>query len=75
LVCTLSRRLRPEQSSIASDAVALKDFLARNLTFDPGGHRFRVENAHGDRAEYRPHGPMGERERPEWSLNWGARRK
>jgi hypothetical protein len=75
LGCTLSRRLLPERSSIASDAVAIRDFVAKHFGIDLGGKSYRVENAHGDRADHRTHGPMGERKSTQWSLNWGARRK
>ena len=70
----LSRRLSPESKSAARDAVALRDFVGSRFSFDFGGHRWRVENAHGSRTEHRPHGPLGEHRALQWSLNWGARK-
>jgi hypothetical protein len=75
LVCTLSRKLSPESTSAALDAVALRDFVVEHFDFDFGERDWRVTNAHGDRAERRSRGPLGERRPLEWSLNFGAKRR
>lgn len=72
--CTLSRRPKPESSSAATDAVALRDVLSERFDFDFGDKSWRIDNAHAERAEYRPHGPMGNRKPLAWSINFGAKR-
>lgn len=74
-LCSLSRQIPREATSIARDAVALRDLAAAELGVDFGVNRWRVHNAHGEAHEHRPHGPMGERQRVAWSLNWGAKRR
>ncbi|MBI3201329.1 MAG: hypothetical protein HYZ29_07270 [Myxococcales bacterium] len=73
MLCTVSRQIPESATSIAKDAVALREIAARDLGFEIGVRRWRVENAHGERDEHRPHGPMGG-QRVQWSLNWGAKR-
>ena len=73
--CSVSRQIPKDATSIARDAVALRDIVKRELGFDFGGRRWRIDNAHGERAEHRPHGPMGGGARVQWSLNWGAKRR
>jgi hypothetical protein len=75
LICTLSRKLPAESTSAARDAVALRDFVSEELGLELGGRAWRVENAHGDRREHRPHGPMGDGRRLQWSINFGAKRR
>jgi hypothetical protein len=70
----LARRLYPESGSAARDAVAIRDFIKARFDFDFGGQRWRVDNAHGERAEHRPHGPVAQRQPLAWSLNWGTRK-
>jgi len=75
LVGTLSRKLAPDSTSAARDAVALRDFVAGQFDFDFGDQDWRVSNAHGDRAEHRSRAPLGTRRPLEWSLNFGAKRR
>lgn len=75
VICTLSRKLPAESTSAARDAVALRDFVTEELGLELGGRAWRVENAHGDRREHRPHGPMGDGRRLQWSINFGAKRR
>jgi len=72
---TLSRQIPREATSIARDALALRELCERELGFVFGAQRWRVENAHGESEEHRPHGPMGDGQHVQWSLNWGARRR
>lgn len=74
-LCTVSRQLGREATSIAREAVELKTLVERELGFQFGAHRWRVDNAHGEAPEHRPHGPMGGGQRVQWSLNWGAKRR
>jgi hypothetical protein len=73
--CSLSRQIPREATSIAKDAVALRDLAQAELGVDFGAHRWRVHNAHGEAPEHRAHGPMGDGRRVSWSLNWGAKRR
>ncbi|MBK7578595.1 MAG: hypothetical protein IPI67_00180 [Myxococcales bacterium] len=74
LYVSLSRQIPREATSIARDAVALRELVSRQLAFDFGGQRWRVENAHGERVEHRAHGPLSGGGPVHWSLNWGAKR-
>jgi len=74
-ICALSRQIPEEATSMARDAVALRDVVGRELDFDFGGRRWLIDNAHGQRMEHRPRGPMGAGARVQWSLNWGAKRR
>lgn len=75
LLCTVSRQIPADATSIARDAVALRELVEKHLGFAVGAQRWRVDNAHGERREHRPHGPMGGGQGVQWSLNWGARRR
>lgn len=74
VACTLSRRPKPETSSASTDALALREVLKERFDFDFGDKPWRIDNAHAERAEYRPHGPMGNRKPLAWSINFGAKR-
>lgn len=74
LVTSLCRQIPKDATSIARDAVALKDLLAEAFGFDIEGRHWRIDNAHGEASEHRTHAPLAGR-RLEWSLNWGARRR
>jgi hypothetical protein len=75
VIATLSRKLPAESTSAARDAVALREFVSEELELELGDRDWHVENAHGDRREHRPHGPMGDGRRLQWSLNFGAKRR
>lgn len=75
MLCTVSRQIPVTATSIARDAVALRDIVSRDLGFEIGARRWRVENAHGEREEHRPRAPLSSGSQLEWSLNWGARRR
>jgi hypothetical protein len=74
IVCTLSRQIPKSATSIARDAVELRQAVEQHLGFGFPAARWRVDNAHGERDEHRAHGPLGGGRRLEWSLNWGAKR-
>ncbi len=75
MLCTVSRQIPVTATSIARDAVALRDIVSRDLGFEIGARRWRVENAHGEREEDRPQSPLTGGGPAQWSLNWDARRR
>ncbi len=74
-LCSVSRQIAEDATSIATEAVALREVVEKQLGFELGARRWRVDNAHGETREHRPHGPMGGGQRVQWSLNWGAKRR
>lgn len=74
MLCAVSRQIPERATSIARDAVALREIASRDLGFEVGARRWRVANAHGEREEHRPRQPIGGGQRVQWSLNWGAKR-
>lgn len=70
------RRAEPNAKSPAGDATALREFLKARFDFELGAKRWSIANAHGEPDEVeRRRGPIPDRGRIHFSINWGLKRR
>ncbi len=72
--CVFARRCDTESG--ARDAVALRDFTEKHFGFEFGNRSWLVQNVCGEVDEVeRRRGPVPDRGRIQYSLNWGLKRR